>query len=74
MRDGLPERALSFGTREEVAAKRRERPVNAFVFGEQSVRTKVRMMMPGDGTALEVDVDELTDGSALTGDLMEALQ
>jgi Fe-S-cluster-containing dehydrogenase component len=68
-----PSGALFFGTREEIEAKRRERPVNAFVFGEQAVRTKVRMMMPGDGAALEVDIDELTDGSAITGDLMEAL-
>ena len=69
-----PSGALFFGTRGEIEAKRRERPVNAFVFGEQPVRTKVRMMMPGGATALDVDVDDLTDGSALMGDLMEALQ
>ena len=54
-----PSGALFFGTREEIGARRRERPADAFVFGPQVVRTKVRMMLPGRATALEVDVDDL---------------
>ncbi|HYE99962.1 MAG TPA: 4Fe-4S dicluster domain-containing protein, partial [Planctomycetota bacterium] len=41
-----PSGALFFGTREEIEARRRERPENTFLFGEATVRTKVRMMLP----------------------------
>ena len=68
-----PSGALTFATREEIEAKRRERPMNAFVFGAQPVRTKVRMMMPGAGPAREVDVEALTALSGALADLMEAL-
>ena len=39
-----PSEALFFGTREEIATKRREKPVNEFRFGSQTVKTKVNMM------------------------------
>ena len=41
-----PSGALFFGTREEIEAKRRERPENTFLFGEAAVRTKVRLLLP----------------------------
>jgi len=58
-----PSGALFFGTREEIAAKRRERPVNAFDFGEQVVRTKVRMMAPAGEGAMDMDVEDLMAGT-----------
>ena len=57
-----PSGALYFGTREEVAAKRREKPVDAFDFGGPVVRTKVRMMTPTGAGALDMDVEDLMAG------------
>lgn len=42
-----PSQALFFGTREEIAELRpRSMPVNTFHFGQQSITTKVNMMVP----------------------------
>jgi len=57
-----PSGALFFGTREASEQVRRERPMNAFRFGQELVTTKVRMMMPGSVSELEVDVAELMEG------------
>ena len=54
-----PSGALSFGTRTEIEAKRRERPANAFAIGGGTVRTRVQLMMPGPAASGEVDVAEL---------------
>lgn len=51
-----PSEALFFGTREEVAAKRREKPVNEFRFGLQSVKTKVNMMTAPNHDELLQDI------------------
>jgi len=51
-----PSGALSFGTREEMAAKRRERSTNLFQFGPQKVRTKVQLMVPKDVDEVDVDI------------------
>ena len=51
-----PSGALSFGTREEMAAKRRERSTNLFQFGPQKVRTKVQLMVPKDVEEVDVDI------------------
>ena len=51
-----PSGALAFGTREEIAEKRRERPASAFVFGSRVVRTKVQVMLPAAVEQLEMDV------------------
>jgi Fe-S-cluster-containing dehydrogenase component len=59
-----PSGALAFGTREEIERLRRERPINTFVFGAETVTTKVRMMMPAGTTSLEVDVADLMEGEA----------
>ena len=55
-----PSGALFFGTREEIAARRREHPAKTFTFGEQVVRTKVRLMA-APGTEV-FDMDELVAG------------
>ena len=39
-------------------ALRRERPVNTFRFGPQTVTTKVFMMAPADRAAIEIDVTD----------------
>jgi Fe-S-cluster-containing dehydrogenase component len=51
-----PSQALYYGTREELERMRRETPLNEFGFGEQVVRTKVRMMSASGGTRMEFDV------------------
>jgi Fe-S-cluster-containing dehydrogenase component len=59
-----PSGALAFGTREEIEKKRRERPMNVFLFGPQSVKTKVQMMMPVHAGALDLDIADLVEGDA----------
>lgn len=52
-----PSQALFFGMREEIDRLRpRSRPINEFRFGEQSIRTKVCMMVPHETTATHIDV------------------
>ena len=51
-----PSGALYFGPREEVLNLRRERPVNEFRFGRQTVRTKVNLMTAPELKALSIDV------------------
>jgi hypothetical protein len=47
---------LAYGTRAEIEALRRERPINTFVFGPQVVQTKVQMMVPVGVETLDVDI------------------
>jgi Fe-S-cluster-containing dehydrogenase component len=52
-----PSQALYYGTREEIGRLRpRSRPVNAFQFGNQTVTTKVNMMVPQQEPVNLVDV------------------
>lgn len=52
-----PSQALFFGTRAEVERLRpSSRPVNAFQFGEQLIRTKVNLLVPLRETIDRVDV------------------
>jgi Fe-S-cluster-containing dehydrogenase component len=51
-----PSQALAYVPAEDVARGRRERPVNVFQFGNQTVTTKVFMMVPPERDALTVDV------------------
>src|SRR2546425_10889797 len=53
-----PSQALFFGTREEIHATRRERPVNDFQFGEQAVRTKVHIMAAPELDVIDFDIME----------------
>ena len=52
-----PSQALFFGTREEIAGLRPgSRVLNAFRFGNQTITTKVNMLVPKDATAEALDV------------------
>jgi len=56
-----PSGALAFGTRDEIARLRRERPLRTFRFGEEVVRTKVAIMMPAADPSSELDVADLIE-------------
>jgi Fe-S-cluster-containing dehydrogenase component len=52
-----PSGALTYAPRAEVEAMRkRSRPTNSFQFGNQTVTTKVHMMVPRDHSAAHLDV------------------
>lgn len=52
-----PSQALFFGTKEEIEGLRpRSKPVNTFQFGQQTIRTRVNMMVPRDEPFDLVDV------------------
>jgi Fe-S-cluster-containing dehydrogenase component len=51
-----PSGALAFVPRERIRSERREVPANEFIFGNQTVRTKVHMMVPAGTAALTLDV------------------
>ena len=50
-----PSQALSYVRPEEIA-RRREKPVNTFLFGNQKITTKVYMMAPANRDAIALDV------------------
>jgi len=54
-----PSEALYFGTREEIEKRRKEKPVNEFQFGAQTVRTKVHMMTSPENSSGQIDFDIL---------------
>jgi Fe-S-cluster-containing dehydrogenase component len=52
-----PSQALFFGTRQEIERLRpRSRPLNAFQFGDQLIRTKVSLMVPKESPVERLDV------------------
>jgi Fe-S-cluster-containing dehydrogenase component len=52
-----PSGALMYAPRAEVeAARKRSRPTNTFKFGNQTVTTKVSMMVPRESAAAHLDV------------------
>jgi len=52
-----PSQALFFGTRDEIERLRpQSRPLNAFKFGAQIIKTKVNMMVPARSTVEHLDV------------------
>lgn len=52
-----PSGALFYGSRDEVERQRqRSRPINEFQFGQQTIRTRVNMMVPRQSPASRVDV------------------
>ena len=53
-----PSQALAY-LRPEDIARRREKPTNVFVFGNQTVTTQVFMMTPRDFESIPVDITEL---------------
>ena len=50
-----PSGALFFGTPEEIAEQRNGTPINEFIFGQKTVRTKVSIMMPAGTKNLDVN-------------------
>lgn len=49
-----PSQALMYGTPEEIAEQRRGAPIDTFVFGSRTIRTKVALMAPVGTVKLEV--------------------
>lgn len=73
-----PSQALSFGTREEMAALRPNAvTVNTFRFGRQLIRTKVELMAPRDHVSEAVDVTgamhEPTIGQQMLDDVFDGM-
>ncbi|QDU88807.1 Anaerobic dimethyl sulfoxide reductase chain B [Pirellulimonas nuda] len=76
-----PSQALHFGTMEEVEALRpNSHPINSFQFGQQTIRTKVRMMVPRNAKVTHLDVaagmfvdeaEDDADDAMLSGTLYE---
>jgi Fe-S-cluster-containing dehydrogenase component len=50
-----PSQALMYGTPEEIAENRSGTPINEFVFGTRTIRTKVNLMMPHGTKRMNVD-------------------
>ena len=50
-----PTGAITFGKYEQIVPLRRTKPVNAHVFGNQMVETKVYLMLPTDADEVTVD-------------------
>lgn len=55
-----PSQALTYVTPETIAATRREKPVNTFQFGNQTITTKVFMMAPAGVQEIAIDVADYT--------------
>ena len=51
-----PSQALAYVRPEQIARTRREKPVNSFRFGQQTVATKVFMMAPAGQDEISIDV------------------
>ena len=67
-----PSQALAFGTREEMARLRpNAKPVNTFQFGQQTIRTKVNVMVPKDGPDEHVDVTAAMYEPAIGHDVLD---
>ena len=52
-----PRQALSYVKSDEIR-RRREEPTNLFVFGNQTVKTRVNMMVPPNAGAVSIDVTD----------------
>jgi Fe-S-cluster-containing dehydrogenase component len=70
-----PSGALFYGTRQEIEQQRKQsRTVNEFQFGQQTIRTKVNMMVPKHSPIERLDVTaamhESATGQRLTLDLV----
>ena len=67
-----PSQALFFGTRNEIENLRpRSRPVNSFQFGNQTITTKVNMMVPKDSPAEQIDVTDAIHESTVPRDVAD---
>ena len=52
-----PSQALMYGTPEEIAQQRSGTPINEFIFGSRTIRTKVNLMMPKGTQRMTVNRD-----------------
>jgi Fe-S-cluster-containing dehydrogenase component len=69
-----PSQALFFGTREEIDRLRpRSRAINEFHFGAQTIRTKVRMMVPRASAVSHIDVADAIWESEERADAADAM-
>jgi Fe-S-cluster-containing dehydrogenase component len=60
-----PSQALFYGTRDEIEKLRpQSRPISTFQFGEQTITTKVNMMVPKSSRAERLDVTASLTGAA----------
>ena len=61
-----PSGALWYGPREEIERLRpRSRPINTFQFGQQTITTKVNMMVPTESRVTNIDVTAAMDEDAV---------
>lgn len=70
-----PSGALYFGTREEIEHLRpRSEPINTFQFGQQTITTKVHMMVPRDAGVQHVDVlSAMEDSPVARADMLDSV-
>ncbi len=70
-----PSGALYFGTREQIEHERpRSKPINTFQFGNQTITTKVLMMVPRDAPVARVDVlSAMDDTPTGRSDMLESV-
>ena len=61
-----PTSAIAFGKYEDIVPLRRTKPVNAHVFGNQTVETKVYLMLPTEANEVEVDGCGVFEGRVKT--------
>jgi Fe-S-cluster-containing dehydrogenase component len=54
-----PSQALFYGTPEEIAEYRSGTPINEFIFGQRTIRTKVLLMMPHGTEKMNVRPDAI---------------
>lgn len=69
-----PSRALHYGTMEEIERVRlQSRPINEFHFGNQTIHTKVRMMVPTDMPANHIDaINGMYEGDLQEDEMLAA--
>jgi Fe-S-cluster-containing dehydrogenase component len=60
-----PTGAITFGRYQDVVPLRRTKPVNVHVFGNQSVETKVYLMLPTEDKQVDIsgEISDKADGS-----------
>src|SRR5256885_12903349 len=61
-----PTGAITFGKYEDIVPLRRTKPVNAHVFGNQKVETKVYLMLPTNSEEVEVGACGVFEGRVKT--------
>lgn len=69
-----PSQCLYFGTREEIAVLRpNSRPINQFQFGQQTINTKVNMLVPVSDSESSLNVTDQLGAQPVDDMMMEGL-